>query len=159
MANWEFSNNFKDKNIPVKVGVATKRGGIRNVSFIVDTGASVTAVSRGDLVSIGYSEDLGELERIDNRKLLIASGSYVSLTCVRLRRIVVFGYIFKNLTLVITEGHDVNLLGMDIFKCFNWNFNSDDSIYSVSRTVRKDNVPEGSTVEKLDFYAVEEFRQ
>lgn len=108
------------------------------VNFKVDTGADTSAISKLDLVKLGYNMDWIRNNVVifaDKDKPVVASGEKVSAGYIQLPLINIFGYEGKNwpFQVIVDEDKDFrNLLGRDLLTGFNYQFNNDDDIFSIS---------------------------
>lgn len=110
------------------------------IDFKVDTGADMTTISKKDLLRLGYDSDWVKQNAVvfeDKDKPTTASGDKVNAGYVQLPLINVLGYEGKYWTfqIIMDENQDFrNLLGRDLLTGFNYNFDNDNDIFTISRT-------------------------
>jgi predicted aspartyl protease len=131
---------------------------MRNVEFLVDTGADKTTISKAVLRKLGYDKDWIQqntvaLSEADNPKTAV--GEKVNAGFIQLPLINILGYEAKNwaFQIVIDEGRDfTNLLGRDLLSGFNYTFNNDEDVFSIART--KTFKPRSEFLPGQEIYAV-----
>jgi predicted aspartyl protease len=113
---------------------------MRPISFKVDTGADKTTISRYHLFLLGYGAEWLKQNVVmyeDKEKPTTASGEKISAGYVQLPLINILGYEGKNWSfqVILDEKHDFrNLLGRDLLTGFNYSFDNDADVFSISRT-------------------------
>jgi predicted aspartyl protease len=110
------------------------------VRFKVDTGADSTTISKAALVELGYDMDWIKQNAVvfeDKDKPTTASGEKIDAGYVQLPLINILGYEGKYWTfqIIMDENQDFrNLLGRDLLTGFNYNFDNDNDIFTISKT-------------------------
>jgi hypothetical protein len=110
------------------------------VRFKVDTGADSTTISKAALVELGYGIDWIKQNAVvfeDKDKPTTASGDKIDAGYVQLPLINILGYEGKYWTfqIIMDENQDFRkLLGRDLLTGFNYNFDNDNDIFTISRT-------------------------
>ena len=108
------------------------------IEFKVDTGADSTTISKYDLIDLGYDISWINQNVISvKNKLTTASGEKVNAGYVQLPLINILGYEGINwpFYIIIDNTQDFkNLLGRDLLSGFNYYFNNDDDIFSITQT-------------------------
>jgi aspartyl protease family protein len=84
-----------------------------DTEFLVDTGADIVALTVADAQRLGISVDPASFQPL----MRTASGPGRG-TLVELRTIEVAGHEFRNVTAVVMEGLEVNLLGQSVLRRF-----------------------------------------
>lgn len=84
-----------------------------DTEFLVDTGADIVALTVGDAQRLGIAVDPNTFQPL----MRTASGTGRG-TLVELRSIEVAGHEFRNVTAVVMEGLEVNLLGQSVLRRF-----------------------------------------
>lgn len=84
-----------------------------DTEFLVDTGADIVALTVADAQRLGISVDPGSFQPL----MRTASGTGRG-TLVELRSIEVAGHEFRNVTAVVLEGLEINLLGQSVLRRF-----------------------------------------
>ena len=110
------------------------------VRFKVDTGADSSTISKLDLMDLGY--DMAWVKRNavvynDDEKPATATGDKVNAGYIQLPIINILGYEGKHwpFQIIIDEKQDFkNLLGRDLLTGFNYWFNNDEDVFTISRT-------------------------
>jgi len=114
---------------------------LTEVTFKVDTGADFTTISKKNLVSLGYNMDWIKQNAVvydDKDKPTTAAGEKINAGYIQLPLINLFGYEGKNwvFQIIMDENQDFrNLLGRDLLTGFNYNFDNDEDIFTISRTI------------------------
>ena len=109
------------------------------VRFKVDTGADFTAVSKLALISLGYDMDWIRNNAVtfrDGEKPMTASGDTIDAGYIQLPLVNILGYEGKHwpFQIIMNEKQDFrNLLGRDLLTGFNYWFNNDDDVFTISR--------------------------
>lgn len=107
--------------------------------FKVDTGADTTTISKDTLIKLGYSMDWIKQNSIiykDEDKPTTAAGDKVDAGYIQLPLINILGYEGKNwrFEIIMDEKHDFrNLLGRDLLTGFNYQFDNDNDVFTISR--------------------------
>lgn len=107
------------------------------VRFKVDSGADNTAVSKDDLIRLGYSMNWIRENAVvfeDKDKPTTASGEKVSAGYIQLPLINILGYEGKHwpFQIVMDENRDFrNLLGRDLLTGFNYQFDNDNDVFTI----------------------------
>jgi len=113
---------------------------LSDTPFKVDTGADTTTISKKVLVSLGYDMKWIKQNAIvykDEDKPTTAAGEKINAGYVQLPLINILGYEGKNwaFQIIMDEKQDFrNLLGRDLLTGFNYQFNNDDDMFTISRT-------------------------
>jgi hypothetical protein len=117
-----------------------KKTVMRQLQFKVDTGADMSTISKVDLKSLGYDMNWIKQNAVvleDNDKPTTASGDKVDAGYVQIPLINILGYEGKlwSFQIIMDEKQDFrNLLGRDLLVGFNYNFDNDVDIFTISRT-------------------------
>lgn len=110
------------------------------IEFKVDTGADTTTISKYALGVLGYSMDWIKQNAVilkEEDKPTTAAGHKINAGYVQLPLINILGYEGKNWTfqIVMDENQDFrNLLGRDLLTGFNYQFDNDNDIFTISHT-------------------------
>ena len=113
---------------------------MRRLQFKVDTGADMSTISKIDLENLGYDIDWIRKNAVvfeDKDKPITASGEKINAGYVQLPLINVLGYEGKywSFQIIMDENQDFrNLLGRDLLTGFNYYFDNDVDIFTISRT-------------------------
>jgi predicted aspartyl protease len=113
---------------------------LSDTTFKVDTGADKTTISKEVLSDLGYDmEWIKQNATIykDNDKPTTASGEKINAGYIQLPLINILGYEGKNwaFQIIMDENQDFrNLLGRDLLTGFNYQFDNDTDIFTISRT-------------------------
>jgi hypothetical protein len=108
--------------------------------FKVDTGADTTTISKKDLQKLGYGMDWIKQNAIvyeDKDKPTTAAGEKINAGYIQIPLINILGYEGKNwvFQIIMDEKQDFrNLLGRDLLTGFNYNFDNDEDIFTISKT-------------------------
>jgi hypothetical protein len=111
-----------------------------DVDFKVDTGADTTTISKKDLIRLGYSMEWIKQNAVvydEANKPTTAAGEKVDAGYIQLPLINILGYEGKNwaFQIAMDEMQDFrNLLGRDLLTGFNYQFDNDNEVFSISRT-------------------------
>ncbi|MDR1205198.1 MAG: retroviral-like aspartic protease family protein [Peptococcaceae bacterium] len=100
--------------------VANDKGVFKEVRFRIDTGADQTVISENSMKAAGFVKGRGQFMVEGHKSFMIASGEFIQLPCVKLKRIIVFGHSLYEWEVVVGS-HNVNLLGMDVLVYFDMN--------------------------------------
>ncbi|MCL2198070.1 MAG: retropepsin-like domain-containing protein [Defluviitaleaceae bacterium] len=113
---------------------------LSKVKFKVDTGADRTTISKEVLFELGYGMDWIKQNAVvykDDDKPTTATGDKVDAGFIQLPLINILGYEGKNwaFEIIMDEKRDFrNLMGRDLLTGFNYQFDNDDDIFTISRT-------------------------
>jgi len=113
---------------------------LREALFKVDTGADTTTISKKDLYKLGYNMDWIKQNAVvyeDKDKPTTATGEKINAGYIQLPLINIFGYEGKNwgFQIIVDDKQDFrNLLGRDLLTGFNYHFDNDEDIFTISRT-------------------------
>jgi len=113
---------------------------LREAVFKVDTGADTTTISKKDLHKLGYDMDWIKQNATvyeDKDKPTTAAGEKINAGYVQLPLINILGYEGKNwvFQIIMNEKQDFrNLLGRDLLTGYNYSFDNDKDIFTISRT-------------------------
>ncbi|MCL2224371.1 MAG: retroviral-like aspartic protease family protein [Defluviitaleaceae bacterium] len=113
---------------------------LQKTLFKVDTGADTTTISKEVLINLGYSMDWINQNAVvyeDKDKPTTAAGEKINAGYVQLPLINLLGYEGRNwvFQIIMDENQDFrNLLGRDLLTGFNYTFDNDEDIFSISRT-------------------------
>ena len=91
----------------------TARVNGEDTPFLIDTGADIVALTVGDAQRLGVQVDQSEFQPL----MRTASGTGRG-ALVQLRSLEVAGHEFTNVTAVVMEGLEVNLLGQSVLRRF-----------------------------------------
>jgi len=113
---------------------------LRKTLFKIDTGADTTTISKEALRNLGY--DMGWIKQNaviyeDKDKPTTAAGEKINAGYIQLPLINLLGYEGKNwvFQIIMDENQDFrNLLGRDLLTGFNYNFDNDEDVFTISRT-------------------------
>jgi predicted aspartyl protease len=114
---------------------------MRNVEFLVDTGADNTTISKQTLLRLGYDMNWIRQNTVTLReedKPKTATGEKVDAGFVQLPLLNILGYEGKNwaFQIVIDENKDfANLLGRDLLTGFNYTFDNDKDEFTIDRAL------------------------
>ena len=109
------------------------------VSFKVDTGSDTTTISKSALVNLGYGIDWIRRNSVifeDNDKPMTAAGNRIDAGYIQMPLLNILGYEGKHwpFQIIIDEDQDFrNLLGRDFLTGFNYCFNNDEDVFTISR--------------------------
>jgi len=112
---------------------------LTRVRFKVDTGADTTTISKLDLFDLGYDINWIRSNAIiykDDDKPITASGDRVNAGYIQLPLINILGYEAKQwpFQIILDEDQDFsNLLGRDLLTGFNYTFDNDNDLFTISR--------------------------
>ncbi|MCL2225683.1 MAG: retropepsin-like domain-containing protein [Defluviitaleaceae bacterium] len=110
------------------------------IEFKIDTGADTTTISKHVLFRFGYDMDWIKQNAVvyeDKDKPTTAAGEKINAGYVQLPLINVLGYEGRNWVFQIVMDEKVdfrNLLGRDLLTGFNYQFDNDEDIFTISRT-------------------------
>jgi hypothetical protein len=110
------------------------------VRFKVDTGADTTTISKKDLLRLGYDMNWIKQNAViydEASQPTTAAGEKVNAGYIQLPLINILGYEGKHwaFQIAMDEMQDFrNLLGRDLLTGFNYQFDNDNEIFSISRT-------------------------
>ena len=109
------------------------------ILFKIDTGADNTTISKSFLIRLGYGMDWIKNNAVmykDGAKPTTAAGDKVNAGYIQLPLINILGYEGKYwpFQIIIDDNQDFrNLLGRDLLTGFNYCFNNDDDIFTITR--------------------------
>ena len=113
---------------------------LSDILFKVDTGADTTTISKESLADLGYDSTWIKQNAVvykDEDKPTTAAGEKINAGYVQLPLINILGYEGKNwvFQIIMDEKQDFrNLLGRDLLTGFNYQFDNDDDMFTISRT-------------------------
>ena len=108
------------------------------VRFKIDTGADTSTISKLDLLGLGYDLDWLQKNAVifkDSEKPATAAGDRLDAGYIQLPVINILGYEGKNwpFQIILDKDQDFrNLLGRDLLAGFNYCFNNDDDIFTIT---------------------------